>query len=137
MNPLPLTDCPTRFRSQTANHASALAALLLAIALPLLAAEADWPRFRGPNGSGLGVADLPAQWTPANRKWSVKLPGVGHGYARAPYGLNGVMWTCSRLPAASTMIDARPYMPLTSANEPDAKAILPEPRSVQKSNSYQ
>src|SRR5436190_1149031 len=44
------------------------------------AATADeWPRFRGPNGSGVGKADIPAQWTGANRKWSVKLPGVGHG----------------------------------------------------------
>ncbi|MBI3879021.1 MAG: PQQ-binding-like beta-propeller repeat protein [Verrucomicrobia bacterium] len=45
-----------------------------------LAATADeWPRFRGPNGSGFGKADIPAQWTDANRKWSIKLPGVGHG----------------------------------------------------------
>lgn len=44
-----------------------------------VAADQNWPRFRGPNGSGVGVADLPAQWTPANRKWTVKLPGVGHG----------------------------------------------------------
>ena len=113
------------------------ALILVALTITLSTVAQEWPRFRGPNGSGLGAADIPAQWTPANRKWTVKLPGVGHGYARAPYGLNGVMWTCSRLPAASTMIDARPYMPLTSANEPDAKAILPEPRSVQKSNSYQ
>src|SRR5262245_9725035 len=39
----------------------------------------EWPRFRGPNGSGNGKADIPAQWSEANRKWSVKLPGVGHG----------------------------------------------------------
>jgi outer membrane protein assembly factor BamB len=39
----------------------------------------NWPRFRGPNGSGLGEASIPAQWSDANRKWSTKLPGTGHG----------------------------------------------------------
>jgi outer membrane protein assembly factor BamB len=52
-------------------------ALLSSLALD--SATADWPRFRGPNGSGLGQANIPAQWTDANRQWSVKLPGVGHG----------------------------------------------------------
>lgn len=54
--------------------------LLVALTVTLsTAAGQDWPRFRGPNGSGIGVADLPAQWMAANRKWTVKLPGVGHG----------------------------------------------------------
>ena len=53
--------------------------LLAALTVTLSATAQDWPRFRGPNGSGLGVANLPAQWTPANHKWTVKLPGVGHG----------------------------------------------------------
>lgn len=52
-------------------------ALLACFALTSLAD--DWPRFRGPNGSGNGKAEIPAQWSDANRKWSVKLPGVGHG----------------------------------------------------------
>lgn len=79
MNPLPLTDCPTRFRSRTANHAPALAALLLALALPLLAAEPDWPRFRGPNGSGIATgAQPPTTWSDTqNVKWKTELPGPG------------------------------------------------------------
>lgn len=79
MNPLLLTDCPTRFRSQTANHAAALAALLLALALPLLAAEPDWPRFRGPNGSGIATgAQPPTTWSDTqNVKWKTELPGPG------------------------------------------------------------
>jgi len=53
--------------------------LLAALIVTLSATAQDWPRFRGPNGSGLSVANLPAQWTPANHKWTAKLPGVGHG----------------------------------------------------------
>jgi outer membrane protein assembly factor BamB len=54
-----------------------MAALIAATACT---ARADnWPRFRGPNGSGLGEAAIPPQWSQANRKWSTKLPGTGHG----------------------------------------------------------
>jgi outer membrane protein assembly factor BamB len=38
----------------------------------------EWPRFRGPNGSGVGAAEVPARWTAADHAWKVKLPGVGH-----------------------------------------------------------
>jgi outer membrane protein assembly factor BamB len=38
-----------------------------------------WPRFRGPNGTGIGHApDLPLQWTLKDCLWRVELPGVGH-----------------------------------------------------------
>jgi hypothetical protein len=55
------------------------ATLLLLLTATMTAVAQDWPRFRGPNGSGIGKADLPGQWTAANRMWSVKLPGTGHG----------------------------------------------------------
>jgi hypothetical protein len=42
--------------------------------------QADWPRFRGPNGSGISADSqaTPAKWSPEqNIKWKVKLPGSG------------------------------------------------------------
>jgi outer membrane protein assembly factor BamB len=39
---------------------------------------ADWPRFRGPNGTGLVDADLPIRWGPEDIVWKTALPGVGH-----------------------------------------------------------
>ena len=39
----------------------------------------NWPRFRGPNGSGLSDDAIPAVWTDANRLWKIALPGAGHG----------------------------------------------------------
>lgn len=41
--------------------------------------HADWPRFRGPNGQGLGQASVPAKWEPANYRWTADLGGRGHG----------------------------------------------------------
>lgn len=68
-------------RSRASRSARAGLFLLLSSALALAAAERtpNWPRFRGPNGSGLAADDIPAQWTDAHRHWKAKLPGVGHG----------------------------------------------------------
>lgn len=46
----------------------------------LSAAEQDnWPRFRGPNGAGIGHArGLPATWTDKDYLWQAELPGIGH-----------------------------------------------------------
>jgi len=37
-----------------------------------------WPRFRGPNGSGVSDSVLPTTWTDKDYRWQVKLPGPGH-----------------------------------------------------------
>lgn len=42
------------------------------------AAEADWTRFRGPNGSGVGASDAPTEFgADKNLKWKLELPGRG------------------------------------------------------------
>src|SRR5262245_53823097 len=54
-----------------------LALTLLAL-LPALAA-ANWPRFRGPNGTGTSDdKDVPVKWTAQNILWKTPLPGGGH-----------------------------------------------------------
>ena len=56
---------------------------LLSIGLALcgLVADADdWPRFRGPAGSGIAAdsESLPSKWSPTtNVAWKVPLPGPG------------------------------------------------------------
>ena len=50
------------------------------LALLLATTGADWQRFRGPNGSGIGsgAMDAPGKWTVAdNLAWKVRLPGRG------------------------------------------------------------
>ncbi len=39
----------------------------------------DWPRFRGPNGSGISsLRGVPREWTEDDYEWVVELPGKGH-----------------------------------------------------------
>lgn len=53
--------------------------LIAALALPSLADDA-WPRFRGPDGTGLAPADdrIPSTWTETDLAWKTDLPGKGH-----------------------------------------------------------
>lgn len=44
-----------------------------------VAGAGDWPRFRGPNGTGIANdKDLPVKWTEQNVLWKTPLPGIGH-----------------------------------------------------------
>src|SRR5688572_8189293 len=59
----------------------ALMSLLATLAICAHAPAEDWPRFRGPNGSG--VADstsalIPAKWDERDVTWKIELPGEGH-----------------------------------------------------------
>jgi outer membrane protein assembly factor BamB len=39
----------------------------------------DWPRFRGPNGTGISQdKDVPVKWSADNQFWKVEIPGVGN-----------------------------------------------------------
>ena len=40
--------------------------------------EQNWPRFRGPNGSGVADFSVPAKWSKETYHWDTKLPGSGH-----------------------------------------------------------
>jgi outer membrane protein assembly factor BamB len=56
-----------------------LIVVVLLVARPLCAAEGEWSRFRGPNGSGISDATtVPTRWTEKDYNWKVKLPGIGH-----------------------------------------------------------
>lgn len=72
--------------------------VVLFLAAPGLAQE--WPRFRGPNGNGLGQAtNLPPRWDPPAHTWSARLPGPGHS--------SPVLWgTTVYLTATDTAIDS-------------------------------
>lgn len=45
-------------------------AVAVILFLPLAeVAGSEWTRFRGPNGSGVAEADIPAEWTESTYKW--------------------------------------------------------------------
>jgi outer membrane protein assembly factor BamB len=55
-----------------------LASLLL-LALPLIAADDDWPYFRGPNRDGVARGDVPLEFGGnRNLAWKTRIPGRGH-----------------------------------------------------------
>lgn len=55
-----------------------LTTLVTCFAAPIRAEE-SWNRFRGPNGTGTGVAaEFPNRWTASDFNWRVELPGLGH-----------------------------------------------------------
>ncbi len=56
---------------------SVLSLVLVSITVTV---SADWPRFRGPNGSGISDATtVPTEWTDDDYNWITELPGEGHG----------------------------------------------------------
>ena len=62
-----------------ARAALLLSALVLPASAGALAAEGDWSRFRGPNGTGISQATtIPVRWTEKDYNWKITLPGVGH-----------------------------------------------------------
>ena len=63
---------PSLRRGLCAFAAASLFSSTLHAALP------EWPRFRGPNGSGVGQANLPDAITAQSFNWKIELPGAGH-----------------------------------------------------------
>ena len=55
-------------------------ALLAISSLTTAGSAANWPQWRGPDGSGISTEkNLPASWTPkTNIKWKAAIPGRGH-----------------------------------------------------------
>jgi outer membrane protein assembly factor BamB len=52
---------------------------LLTAVLSLAHADSNWPRFRGPNGTGISTEKgIPAQWTEKELLWKTPIPGLGH-----------------------------------------------------------
>jgi len=53
--------------------------LLLVLSLPLIAADDDWPRWRGPADDGMARGDAPIKWSDTeNVAWKLAIPGKGH-----------------------------------------------------------
>ena len=57
---------------------TAMLSMLIAIVLVTSSANADWPRFRGPNGTGIAESGAPTKFgEKENIRWVIELPGRG------------------------------------------------------------
>jgi outer membrane protein assembly factor BamB len=61
------------------------------LAVVATTAQANWPRFRGPDGAGISEDAIPVKWTDDDFAWKTQLPGRGHS-SPAVWG-NGVFVT--------------------------------------------
>jgi len=55
--------------------------VLVLLAMTAAAADANWPQFRGPSGSGVGTGTPPSEWNVESGKnilWKTAIPGLGH-----------------------------------------------------------
>ncbi|MGP2435569.1 hypothetical protein ACTUQ0_15280, partial [Listeria monocytogenes] len=54
--------------------------LVLNLSLPAPAGRAsDWPRYRGPDGTGVSADPIPTSFSPKKSLlWKAEIPGVGH-----------------------------------------------------------
>jgi outer membrane protein assembly factor BamB len=55
--------------------------LLVLVAMAAVAADSNWPQFRGPSGSGMGTGSPPSEWNVESGKnilWKTAIPGLGH-----------------------------------------------------------
>ena len=66
--------------SQSSPHIRLVLAAGAALACAALAGASDWPRFRGPNGTGTAAdQEVPVSWSASeNILWKVSLPGRGN-----------------------------------------------------------
>jgi outer membrane protein assembly factor BamB len=61
-----------------AARALTVAAMALACVASPARADDNWPRFRGPNGSGVSDDPFPVRITDKDIAWKAELPGIGH-----------------------------------------------------------
>jgi outer membrane protein assembly factor BamB len=55
-----------------------LGAAFILLAMPLAAAEGDWPHWRGPNDDGMARGDAPLHWSDTEHiAWKAAIPGRG------------------------------------------------------------
>ena len=93
---LPLCDLPRSMQITSRSSGRVLPVRLWTVCLvalvmgPVLAAGADWPRFRGPNGSGVATdAKVPVEFAPQDAQWKTAIPGTGHS---SPVACNGKIY---------------------------------------------
>jgi hypothetical protein len=70
------TDTPPALFRKIFHHGLAYAAIAAGLLASFDTAAADWPRFRGPNGSGIATnANPPITWSDSqNVRWKTELP---------------------------------------------------------------
>lgn len=106
------------------------------VALSLLTISAlcgqEWTRFRGPNGTGVSdCKSIPVQWSRADYRWNVKLPGVGYS--------SPVVWGDRVFVFSADPATARRFLSCYSTNDGRqlwSRDFASQPHPLHPRNSY-
>lgn len=102
-----------------------------------LAAETEWPQFRGPTGEGIsGAKNVPIEWSATSRiAWKTEVPG--HGWS-SPVLAQGKLYLTSAVPDAGSSDVTLHALCLDAADGRvlwDTEVFRPDPASVAKMHS--
>ena len=102
-----------------------------------MAAEAEWPQFRGPTGQGLSAAKgVPVEWSAnSHLAWKTEVPG--HGWS-SPVLSQGKLYLTSAVPDPGSSDVTLHALCLDAAEGRvlwDSEVFRPDPASVAKSHS--
>jgi outer membrane protein assembly factor BamB len=108
--------------------------VLISLVLACVAPAADWPRFRGPNGSGISQdAKVPIRWGDQNNlKWKRELPGRGFS---SPIVVGDCVFVTCYTGGEGDLQDLKRYLVCVDRHKGDilwskvVPAVLPEFRS--------
>ncbi|MQA29810.1 MAG: hypothetical protein GEU82_08225 [Luteitalea sp.] len=75
------------------------------LASPFVAAEGDWPAWRGPNWDGMARGDAPLRWSDTEGvAWKATIPGKGHS---SPVVWGDRIFLTTAVPTGSPSADRR------------------------------
>ncbi len=78
------------------------AAAIILISVTVMAADGDWPTWRGPNHDGMAIGDAPLRWNAEGVAWKAAIPGRGHS---SPVVWGNRIFLTTAVPTAGSATD--------------------------------
>jgi outer membrane protein assembly factor BamB len=100
-------------------------------------AHADWPRFHGPAGDGVGEGSLPEKWSDSeNITWKTELPGVG---ASSPVIVGGKIFLTAGIGGAEDLVRHVLCVEASTGKglwDKTVETLLPEQPKIREDHGY-
>lgn len=111
----------------TRNKFTWIAVVVISLGLTGSASASDWPRFRGPNGTGISSdKGIPIQWTQTDFLWKTPIPGLGNS--------SPIVWGNHVFLQSADITGKERYLICLSAN--DGKILWSRPVPSSKAHTH-